>query len=414
MAGRCTLRRGNLEQANACDKNYLGRVLPHAGTGLDRKEGGGEPPSRGALPAAPWRELNAELCSNEEVQSELRRWFASLPRSHPSKALSRYKWVDDRGPWRDRDISWPGGDGPRYDVLHPVTGKPCKIPDDGWRFSTSEAMREQIASGLVQFREDEKQPPFRKAHLVSDDEDDEGSLSVMPSVIHRQAQVAVKLLKKIFDGKKVFENPKDHEVIARIIQYVADENAIVLDSFAGSGATGHAVLEANKADGGSRRFVLVEMDREIASMITGERILRVVSGHAGSTPLGFGFRFCTLGEPLFDADGNVSPAVAYPDLAAHVFFCDTGSPIPRRAGGPLIGTFQGRAIYLLFAPSSMGFPSPKAGNVLTAAVLDALPLPEPGFTGPRVVYAEGCTVPEDRLAAAGVTFRQVPYQIEGL
>jgi hypothetical protein len=62
----------------------------------------------------------------------------------------------------------------------------------------------------------------------------------------------------------------------------------------------------------------------------------------------------------------------------------------------------------------MGFPSAKAGNVLTAAMLDALPLPEPGFNGPRVVYAEGCTVPDDRLAAAGVTFRQLPYQIEGL
>ncbi|MDQ6702789.1 MAG: hypothetical protein M3Z96_06625 [Pseudomonadota bacterium] len=62
----------------------------------------------------------------------------------------------------------------------------------------------------------------------------------------------------------------------------------------------------------------------------------------------------------------------------------------------------------------MGFPSPKAGNVLTASVLDSLPLPEPDFDGARVVYAEGCTVPEDRLAAVGVMFRQVPYQIEGL
>ncbi|HEV7911154.1 MAG TPA: hypothetical protein VGP28_08745 [Methylocella sp.] len=68
----------------------------------------------------------------------------------------------------------------------------------------------------------------------------------------------------------------------------------------------------------------------------------------------------------------------------------------------------------MFASASMGFPSAKAGNVLTAAMLDALPLPEPGFNGPRVVYAEGCTVPDDRLAAAGVTFRQLPYQIEGL
>ena len=62
----------------------------------------------------------------------------------------------------------------------------------------------------------------------------------------------------------------------------------------------------------------------------------------------------------------------------------------------------------------MGYPSDKAGNVLTASVLKSLPLPESGFSGSRVVYGEGCTVPDDRLANAGVTFRQVPYQIEGI
>jgi hypothetical protein len=131
---------------------------------------------------------------------------------------------------------------------------------------------------------------------------------------------------------------------------------------------------------------------------------------------GSGFRFCTLGEPLFDVDGNVSPVVTYPDLAAHVFFCETGSPIPRRADGRsvLIGTFQGRAIYLLHSAEAAGVASADAGNVLTSAALEKLPLPEHGFEGVRVVYAEGCTMPEDRLLRLGVTFKQIPYQIEGL
>jgi adenine-specific DNA-methyltransferase len=277
-------------------------------------------------------------------------------------------------------------------------------------------MQEQIERGLVAFREDETQPPFRKAHLVTDDEDDEGSLSVIPSVMHRQAQVAVKLLKRIFDGKKVFENPKDHEVISRLIKYVADKDSLILDSFAGSGTTGHAVLEANKADGGSRRFILVEMDQNISQSITGERLSRVIKGYEDVAALGSGFRFCNLGEPLFNADGDVNGVVTFTDLAAHVFFCDTGSPIPKKADGStsLIGTFQGRGIYLLFSPTSMGVPAAKAGNVLTATVLEALPSPGPNFVGTRVVYGEGCTVSDDRLAAAGVVFRQVPYQIEGI
>jgi hypothetical protein len=167
------------------------------------------------------------------------------------------------------------------------------------------------------------------------------------------------------------------------------------------------------------------MDAGIASDITAKRLKKAVEGYErtgrnGSKtsipPLGGGFRFCTLGEPLFDADGNVSPAVTYPDLAAHVFFCETGSPIPRRADGssPLIGTFQGRAIYLLHSADAIGVASANAGNVLTAAMLDSLPMPEPDFAGARVVYAEGCTVPDDRLSRHGVTFKQIPYQIEGL
>ena len=183
------------------------------------------------------------------------------------------------------------------------------------------------------------------------------------------------------------------------------------------------MLLINSQDDEMRKFILVEMLPEIGENVTAKRLEIVISGYAkGGNPdkfidgLGSGFRFCAIGEPLFDADGNVSPAVTYADLAAHVFFCETGSPIPRRADGttPLIGAFQGRAIYLLHAADSIGVANPNAGNVLTASVLEALPLPEDGFTGARIVYGEGCTVPDDRLNALGVTFKQIPYQIEGL
>jgi adenine-specific DNA-methyltransferase len=170
-----------------------------------------------------------------------------------------------------------------------------------------------------------------------------------------------------------------------------------------------------------RKHIGVEMGEHASTHIV-PRYHKVIEGEEGgiSSEVGWqgggGFRFCTLGEPLFDADGNVSPAVTYPDLAAHVFFCETGSPIPRRAEATtsLIGTFQGRAIYLLHNAEAVGVASTNAGNVLTGGILDALPLPEPGFTGARIVYGEGCTVPDERLSRLGVTFKQIPYQIEGL
>jgi adenine-specific DNA-methyltransferase len=221
---------------------------------------------------------------------------------------------------------------------------------------------------------------------------------------------AGKHLKKLV-GKKQFDYPKPVDLVRRIVGMSSGNgNCLFLDSFAGSGTTGEAVLKANIDEGENHKFILIEIDKEIAREVTSARLSKVV-GEVGS-----GFRFCTLGEPLFDADGNVSPAVTYPDLAAHVFFCETGSPIPRRAeeATALIGTFQGRAIYLLHNAEAVGVASANAGNVLTGGILDALPLPEPGFTGARIVYGEGCTVPDERLSRLGVTFKQIPYQIEGL
>lgn len=238
---------------------------------------------------------------------------------------------------------------------------------------------------------------------------------------NRQAKA---LLNEILGTSHGFDTPKPIGLVRRIIDIACDKDSLVMDSFAGSGTTAHAVLAANHADGGNRKFILIETEQHIASAITAKRLQKAIEGYvpadsADADPvegLGSGFRFCQLGEPLFDADGNVNAAVTYSDLAAHVFFCETGSPIPRRADGssPLIGTFQGRAIYLLHSPDSVGIAAPSSGNVLTASVLEMLPVPDEGFSGARIVYAEGCSVPEDRLQRSGVTFKQIPYQLEGL
>lgn len=209
------------------------------------------------------------------IEKDLQEWYRALPDDNPSKKLARYKHVDKNGPWRDRDISWPGGGGPRYEVVNPKTKKTCKVPEAGWRFPKKETMEEQIRLGLVVFREDSNEPPFRKAHLhpiaqeLEDDEDAhlngnedsaEVGMQVMPSVIYKQSQVAVKYLRALM-GAKVFDNPKDHEVLARLIAYVTEPSTgdIVLDFYGGSGSTGEAVLFQNHTDGGNRRFVVVQL-----------------------------------------------------------------------------------------------------------------------------------------------------------
>ena len=221
-----------------------------------------------------------ELCrlhgdNNPLIETHLQAWFSSLPKTHPSKKWSRYKRVDANGPWRDRDISWPGGGGPRYDVPHPKTGQPCKVPDSGWRFEET-AMQSQIRLGLVEFREDHTEPPFRKAHIrpvpaeieavVGAEEDnaaegeEEFATQVRGSYFYKQSQVAVKFLRTLL-GAKAFNNPKDHFELAKLFSYATadDPGAVVMDFFAGSGSSGHSVMDLNQADDGKRRYVLVQL-----------------------------------------------------------------------------------------------------------------------------------------------------------
>lgn len=252
-------------------------------------------------------ELRATLGDDyAAIETDLRAWHKSLAKDHPSKGFGRCLNVDKRGPWRDDNISAPGGGGGRYDVLHDVTGLPCEVPERGWCWSQV-TMQEKIKEGFVKFRADHTEPPIRKKHLLVTTEDGDTDLyvSVMPSVISRQAQVSVNQLRDIF-GTDVFNNPKDYEVIARLIGYVTNRHkrAVVVDFFAGSGTTAHAVMRLNMEDGGSRQCILVTNDEGefkddngavlpggICTHVTYPRLKKVIEGYTtpkGSTVAGFG------------------------------------------------------------------------------------------------------------------------------
>ncbi len=235
--------------------------------------------------------LKDKIGSNiDAIQKELRAFYVRLPKNHPAKKHSRYSNVDENGVWRDDNMSWPGGGGPTYDVIHPITKKACAVPEGGWRYSTPEKMREMIEKGRVVFRDDHTEPPIRKTYLVreneeTEDEDDaDTGIQVAGSYFYRSALQASNLMLKLF-GKKIFENPKDHEVLMRFFKYVAGDSKtdIILDFFAGSGTTAQAVLELNAQDDGNRKFILVQLpepterkDFPTIADITKERVRRVI------------------------------------------------------------------------------------------------------------------------------------------
>ena len=152
----------------------------------------------------------------------------------------------------------------------------------------------------------------------------------------------------------MFNTPKPWELIQRILQITTDKDSLILDSFAGSGTTGHAVLKQNAEDGGNRRFIMVEMNEGIAKKVTAERVKRVAIGYTNAKGnvvdgLGGGFQFCCLSaEPLFTANGQIRADVTFAQLAEFVWFAETGTGYTGSADSPLLGVHEGRGIYLLY------------------------------------------------------------------
>lgn len=232
----------------------------------------------------------------------------------------------------------------------------------------------------------------------------------------RQAKA---LLRDLFHTTDLFDTPKPAELIERILQLMNDPQGLVLDSFAGSGTTAHAVLKQNAEDGGNRRFILVEMDEGIAQNVTAERVKRVAEGYVNARGepvpgLGGGFQFCKLGKPLFDARGHIDPAVRFAELARFVWFAETGMGLPAARASrksadttsPLLGVHAGRAVYLLYN-GILKDRSIDGGNVLTTPLLQHLP----PHAGPKVVYGARCAIGAERLRQLGIVFKQLPYRL---
>jgi len=181
------------------------------------------------------------------------RWFETIPVSDPRRRMMRFSKVGPRGPFRDDgNPSWPGGGGPRYEVRHPVTGKPCKVPSRGWVWATAERFWEVHAEGKISFGPDERTSPATLSFLF------DGEGQVMPSVHYSYAQTSAQEFDALF-GARVFDNPKNWRDIKRLVRYLGDPTSLTMDYFAGSGTTGHAVINLNREDGGRRKFILVEM-----------------------------------------------------------------------------------------------------------------------------------------------------------
>ena len=217
---------------------------------------------------------------------------------------------------------------------------------------------------------------------------------------------ASRLLKTIFSGAVVFDTPKPPRLLERILHIAGDNETLILDSFAGSGTTAHAVLNMNKADGGHRKFILVEM-MDYADSITAERVKRVIKGYGEGKNVVEGtdgnFSFYDLGEPLLVGD-CLNEAVAPEKIREYIWFMETKQPYaPPSGGNPYyLGKHNSTGYYFYYEPQRV--------TVLDYAFLATITEKVDG----TVIYADRCSISEDKLAKMGVTFKKIPRDISRL
>ena len=193
----------------------------------------------------------------QSIEKGIRLFYKNLPEGNPSKRQAQYKCVDERGLYFPGDIAQGTGNGGRFDILHPLTGKPCKLPKGGWRFG-EDKLPLLLKENRIHFGEDETKVPCLKRYLK------ETEYEVVSSVFYKDGRGASKRIEQLF-GAKVFDFPKDEEIMKKFISLVTSypqTESIVLDFFSGSASTSHAVMQLNAEDGGKRKFIMVQLPEE--------------------------------------------------------------------------------------------------------------------------------------------------------
>lgn len=325
------------------------------------------------------------------------------------RGITLYNNLDDNYKlWGKINVSWPNGQtyGPRYDVIHPKTKKPCKVPERGWRWTKStfdslldysnvqELYDGSFVCGKIWFAKDENTQPSSIKYL------EEVSDFLLRSIISTKSEGGISL-KELSD--KVFDYPKPIELIEILLSSIDTTGSIILDSFAGSGTTAHAVLNLNK-DGGNRKFILIEME-DYANTITAERVKRVINGYGNTPGTGGSFNYYHLGQPMFLADENLNEAIATPVIRQYIYYTETqqqlvtGKAYQQKDSEHFLDKYNSTGYYFYYIKESL--------TTLDYEFLATIKTKAEQY----VIYADNCLLGKDFMQKKNIIFKKIPRDI---
>ena len=320
-----------------------------------------------------------------------------------TKQLKNYHNPDNdpRGPWNSATYTCNKSKDERpnlyYPIKNPFTGK-LIYPNETavWKYSKEQTQILQADNRLFWGINGDAKFPRIKKFLSEHNGVVSRSLWHYDDVSHSQG--ATTELKNL--GITGFPTPKPSKLIERIIQIATNKDSIILDSFAGSGTTAHAVLNMNKTDGGCRKFILVELE-DFADDITAERVKRVIQGYSNNIEsAGGSFSFYELGESLF-IDGNINNKIEPERIKEYIWFMETKTQYTRPADNNhyYLGHHNDTGYYFYYVPQQP--------TVLNYEFLSTITVK----TNNTVIYADRCSINDDKLSQMGIVFKKIPRDI---
>lgn len=341
-------------------------------------------------------------CKNSNLSEQI---LKQVPMTE--KALANYKNLDNdpQWLWKSDPATAQAGHATKsqfYTLIAP-NGKEHNL--ESWRcwLYTKEVMDEEIRQGRIWFWKDWNGVPRIKTYLNAKERWLTPETILFASDVATN-EIAKKEIKEIFSGLSAFETPKPYQLIEHLLQIATEKDSIILDSFAGSGTTAHAILNLNKKDNGNRKFILIETE-DYADTITAERVKKVINGYAETEWTGGDFEYMTLGTPLMTEEGLLSDDASLEDIRAYVCYTETGSSILET---PLVdhpywlARSEDRDHYFYYEKDTL--------TVLDREFLATIKESMPYYT----IWADQCHLSISFMKKEGITFRKIPRDIRNI
>lgn len=318
----------------------------------------------------------------------------TLNKIKPTLNVEDYKNPDNdlRGPYVTMPSTNKGGS--KYEIITP-TGK--SIIDE-WRFK-EETFKRLLNDNRLVFPNNGNGKPRYKLFLSEKLND--GVIANTWWDNESSNQEATQDLVEIFENK-IFDTPKPKELLEKILQLSTNINSIILDSFAGSGTTAHAVLNLNKVDGGNRKFILVEME-DYANDITAERVKRVIKGYGEGKKIiegtGGDFTYYELGEPVFLDEDILNENLPLEKIHEYIWYTETKTKFIQVDDIYSLGVHNNTAYYFYYDKNAI--------TTLDDSFLRKIKVKAEQY----IIYADNCLLDENLMRKYNIVFKKIPRDI---